>query len=150
MKKFAQIASLIAAGAFLVSNSLAQAEALNCSQIGEPGERLACYDLQFPSEPRTEQTPEVTQVDNAPVTTDKGDSFDNPEQITVESVVTAIKDEPQKKMVFSLENGQIWLQNSPQNLPIQSGDKVTIKSASIGGYLLRNESGTSTRVRRIK
>ena len=150
MKKFDKIAHLIAVGALLLSNSLAQAGAVNCAIVKDPGERLACFDQQFPSEPRAEQTPEVTQDDGAPLTASKDGAFDSPEQITVESVVVAIKDEPQKKMVFRLENGQIWLQNSPQNLPIKSGDKVTIKSASIGGYLLRSESGTSTRVRRIK
>ena len=181
MKKFDKIAYFIAAGAFLLANSHAQAAELNCTQVEDARERLACFDQQFPRKPSEEsaaspaqsedadtppatvqsttvesttaqapETPEVTQDDDVPFTTSKGGFFDKPEQITVESIVVAIKDERQKKMVFRLENGQIWLQNSPRSLPIKSGEKVTIKSALVGGYILRSENGTSTRVRRIK
>ena len=52
--------------------------------------------------------------------------------------------------VFKLENGQIWMQSSPRDLPFKEGDRVTIKSGTIGGYILRSESGTSTRVQRIE
>jgi hypothetical protein len=65
---------------------------------------------------------------------------------TIEQVVN--KD--RKKMVFLLDNDQIWLQSSPRNLPIRQGDTVTIKSGFIGGYILRNDKGTSTRVERIR
>jgi hypothetical protein len=218
MKKFDKIAYFIAAGAFLLASSQAQGAELNCTQVEDARERLACFDQQFPREPKAEsvtsplqstrteatsiddtvapaatveattveattvesttvqattiqptiikpettqppstpqktQTPEtseVTQNDDVPFTTSKGGFFDRPKQITVESTVVAIKDERQKKMVFRLENGQIWLQNSPRSLPIKSGEKVTIKSALVGGYILRSENGTSTRVRRIK
>jgi hypothetical protein len=53
-------------------------------------------------------------------------------------------------MVFRLENGQIWMQSSPRNLPFAVGNKVAIKSGRIGGYIMRSESGTSTRVKIIE
>ena len=56
----------------------------------------------------------------------------------------------QKKIVFLLSNEEIWLQDSPRDLPIYRGDEVNIKKATLGGYIMRNESGTSTRVSRIK
>ena len=72
------------------------------------------------------------------------------ESIEVTSTIKEVIDKDRKKMVFLLDNDQIWLQTSPRNLPIRQDDKVTIKSGVIGGYILRNEKGTSTRVERIR
>ncbi len=52
--------------------------------------------------------------------------------------------------MFLLENDQIWLQEAPRSLPFDEGDEVRVKSAKLGGYMLSNERGVSTRVRRIK
>jgi hypothetical protein len=35
-------------------------------------------------------------------------------------------------------------------LPFKAGDKVTIKSGRIGGYIMRSASGTSSRVKLIE
>ena len=76
--------------------------------------------------------------------------FDKESPAEVTATITDILNKDQQKMAFLLSNDEIWLQNSPRNLPIRSGDEVTIKKASLGGYIMRNSSGTSTRVRRIK
>lgn len=139
----------------------------DCRDIKNAAERLACYDTQFPettAAPTGEESSETIVETSAPAasapakaeqsdppfTTDKGGFFKRKPDVTVNSTISAVKDEQQKKMVFRLENGQIWLQTAPRSLPIKAGDEVTIKSAIMGGYMLRNENGTSTRVRRIK
>lgn len=66
------------------------------------------------------------------------------------SVIKEMISEDSQKMVFLLENGQVWLQTSPRNLPFKVGDKVTVKSAMIGGYFIRTDNGVSTRVNRKK
>jgi hypothetical protein len=146
-----------------------QADERDCRDISNAAERLACYDAQFP---KTTETPVGQEPSEAiddtslpetsvstsvqsdesdpPFTTDKGGFFERKPDITVNSTISAVKNERQKKMVFRLENGQIWLQTAPRSLPIKVGDKVTIKTATMGGYMLRNENNTSTRVRRIK
>ena len=53
-------------------------------------------------------------------------------------------------MVFQLDNDQIWVQTTPRTLAIKIGEKVTIKSGNMGGYVLRTESGVSTRVIRFR
>ena len=53
-------------------------------------------------------------------------------------------------MLFRLENGQIWMQIAPRDVPIRTLDRVTIKRGLAGGYLMRNEAGSSTRVSRIE
>jgi hypothetical protein len=72
------------------------------------------------------------------------------ETVEVTATIKEVIDRDRKKMVFLLDNDQIWLQASPRNLPIRQNDRVTIKSGFIGGYILRNEKGTSTRVERIR
>ena len=72
---------------------------------------------------------------------------------TVEGVTLTVMDilnKDQQKMAFLLSNDEIWLQDSPHNLPIYRGDEVTIKKATLSGYIMRKNSGTSTRVSRIK
>ena len=70
--------------------------------------------------------------------------------VNISSRLMAIRDKGQQKMVFRLENDQIWMQNSARSLPFHEGDKVSIKSGTMGGYILSNGSGLSTRVRQIK
>ena len=67
-----------------------------------------------------------------------------------QSRITELKAGNSQKMVFLLENNQIWLQDSPRTLPFRVGDTVKIKKGLLGGYTMRSKSGTSTRVNRIR
>lgn len=111
---------------------------------------------QSPSAPAVAEPPVVTETDK-----NKKQSFTknlmrktkrmfDRESLEITATIIEVIDKDRKKMVFLLDNDQIWLQSSPRNLPIRQDDKVTIKSGFIGGYILRNEKGTSTRVERIR
>ena len=111
---------------------------------------------QSPSAPAVAEPPVVTETDK-----NKKQSFTknllrktkrmfDRESLEITATIIEVIDKDRKKMVFLLDNDQIWLQTSPRNLPIRQDDKVTIKSGFIGGYILRNEKGTSTRVERIR
>ncbi|MEM9622278.1 MAG: hypothetical protein AAF993_11545 [Pseudomonadota bacterium] len=76
--------------------------------------------------------------------------FDRGEKIDFTATVAAVLSRDKQKMVFRLDNEQIWIQDSPRPLPIREGDVVKITSGIVGGFLLRTEGGTSTRVHRIK
>jgi len=67
-----------------------------------------------------------------------------------QSRIKELKAGNSQKMVFLLENSQIWLQDSPRTLPFRVGDTVKIKKGLLGGYTMRSKSGTSTRVQRIR
>jgi hypothetical protein len=149
--------------ALIMYSSLAQGlESEDCAQIENERDRLACFDEHFPrSEPSTtDQIPAVTteqtgqpqqeQKSSAPSRRWRlGKIFGKRNADTIEGTISAIRIRDRQKMVFQLDNGQIWMQDSPRNLPIRKGDRVTIRSGFIGGFVLRNSSGTSTRVRRI-
>ncbi len=65
------------------------------------------------------------------------------------TTIAALRRGDQQRMVFRLENGEIWMQNSPRDLPFKVGDEVTIKSGRLGGHIMRSSRGTSTRIRRV-
>ena len=144
-----------------------------CSQIADKAERLECFDREFPSEikasaktlPSAEasqttvvSTPEpIADVVADDQSTQKpkekmslGGLFDWKSQPEVETEIAAIRSGSKQRMVFRLANGQIWMQSTPRALPFKAGDKVTIKSCRIGGYIMRSASGTSSRVKLIE
>ena len=165
---------------------------VDCPQIENARERLACFDAKYPRDPekpfilseplrprtaapiRRPDTPQApaTPAAAVPVPADtpknedapirgqgpsssddkpnKGGFFDNQPDIDFTTTIAAIRAEDQKKMVFRLENGQIWIQTSPRTMDFSEGDTVTIKSARMGGFIMRNQAGTSTRVNRIQ
>ncbi len=66
------------------------------------------------------------------------------------STLTAIRRGEQQAMMFLLANEQVWMQSSPRDLPFKEGDEIRIKSGTVGGYIMRNDAGASTRVKRIR
>jgi len=56
------------------------------------------------------------------------------------------------RLVFELDNGQVWLQAEPpsQSLQVKAGDAVVIRRAAMGSFLLVTEQRRSTRVRRTR
>ena len=99
-----------------------------------------------PSAPSTAEAPEAEQ----PETFTKGPMFSWKDKVEIDSTIVGILDNQQTKMVFRLENEQIWIQSSPRSLPFSEGDAVTIRSTRFGGHVLRAANGTSTRVQRIQ
>ena len=55
------------------------------------------------------------------------------------------------KLVLTLDNGQVWSQVDSSSLHLRTGDKVRIRRASLGSYLLGTSGSNKTiRVRRSK
>lgn len=79
-----------------------------------------------------------------------GKMFSRDTQYDLTTTIKSLKAGNSQKMVFLLANNEIWLQNAPRTLPFREGDTVIIKSGLFGGYIMRSDRGTSTRVRRIK
>ena len=79
-----------------------------------------------------------------------GKIFSRNTQHDITTTIKALKAGNSQKMVFLLENDEIWLQNAPRTLPFREGDTVTLKSGFFGGFIMRSEGGTSTRVQRVQ
>ena len=154
------------------ANSYAE-QTSQCSQIVDRAERLECFDREFPNdiEPSTKPQPSAKAsqstavraaepVNNVIVADESkkeakkklslGGLFDWKSQPEVETEILAIRSGSKQRMIFRLANGQIWMQSTPRTGPFKGGDKVTIKSGRIGGYIMRSASGTSSRVKLIE
>ena len=76
--------------------------------------------------------------------------FGRKEKVDFTSTLTAIRRGDQQAMMFLLANQQVWMQNAPRDLPFKEGEEIRIKSGTVGGYIMRNDNGTSTRVKRVR
>lgn len=67
------------------------------------------------------------------------------------STVTAISARPDKTLVVTLENGQIWTQNRPDAFfRLTAGEQVKIEPALLGSFMMINSSKRTARVTRQK
>lgn len=80
----------------------------------------------------------------------KAGLFSQDEKVELTSTITHVHAKAQQKMLFQLENNQVWMQSTPRLLRISEGDRVTIENASIGGYMMRTDRGVTTRVERVR
>jgi hypothetical protein len=114
--------------------------------IADANETATSSEQAVASEPTVAPTP---SVDAEQPKAEGWSLFGKREEVIITATITNVLEGETQKMVFQLDNGQVWLQTSPRNLPIGIGDEVTIKSGMIGGYIMRSSSGTSTRVQLI-
>lgn len=98
---------------------------------------------QMKSAPQADKNPNKNKIS-------LGGLFDWKSETVVESEIAAIRAGSKQRMVFRLANGQIWMQSTPRSLPFKEGDRVTIKSGTVGGYIMRSAGGTSSRVTLIE
>lgn len=69
----------------------------------------------------------------------------------LQAKVTEIWTRSDGLMVFTLDNGQVWKQNSPDSqFRLKTGDSVRIQPAAMNSFLLSGPSKRSTRVSRLK
>jgi hypothetical protein len=58
-----------------------------------------------------------------------------PDRITAK--VTAIDKRPRGELVFTLDNGQVWMQKEVGGfLPVKAGDSVTVRAGALGSFRL--------------
>jgi hypothetical protein len=75
----------------------------------------------------------------------------SPDLKSLESTVKRLEQHATGTLVITLENDQVWMQREANvSVPLRVGDKVVIRAASLGSYLLRNPTGRTVRVSRVK
>jgi hypothetical protein len=69
----------------------------------------------------------------------------------LEATVTGIEKRIDGLMTITLDNGQVWRQNTPDSMfRLKQGDRVRIQPGSLKSYILSGPSKRSTRVNRVK
>tara|TARA_S200000501_G_scaffold129426_1_gene122285 strand:- start:151 stop:621 length:471 start_codon:yes stop_codon:yes gene_type:complete len=66
------------------------------------------------------------------------------------SKIKKIRSREKQRMVFLLNNDQIWIQIEPRFQPFKEGEQVYIQANFTGGFNMRSESGAFTEIRRIQ
>ncbi|KJY86978.1 hypothetical protein CWB89_08780 [Pseudoalteromonas piscicida] len=158
-------------------SSLCAAEPINtqalqaCTLIENDFKRLMCYDNVIANKPITEIHSSKAPVSKAPVSKDKINTARNEkkaelkedgfglehkvkaaseeiEEITAKLVKTTTQG--RDKMVFTLDNGQVWRQVSSETFFANEGDTLIIERASFGSFLMKKAgSNRTTRVKRV-
>ncbi|WP_143735738.1 hypothetical protein [Microbulbifer mangrovi] len=118
-----------------------QAQLQQCSQFSNDKKRLACYDkltgsLQQHAEKQFGQE-QKQAVEEAP------------ESIT--ATITKVDDGAYGKLIFTLDNGQVWRQTDTKRSILRDGDQISIERGAFGSFLMRKATGgRSMRVKRVK
>lgn len=113
------------------------------------------------SQTETEDKPEQIIVSSIPATVDGvpiGEAYfgkynyEIPQSVRVRKISAIIADQrklwPDKRVEYTLANGQRWRQTRTQRVTIRDGDAVTIRSGRLGGYMMTNARGASAKVKR--
>ncbi len=131
-----------------------------CRAESDDARRLACYD-------RAADAGHAQVVSTAPASATAEDSFgreraleheetkragqESRELGELKATVTAIETRIDGLMTMTLDNGQVWRQNSPDaQFRLKAGDLVRIQPGSLNSFILSGPSKRSTRVTRVK
>lgn len=142
----------------------------DCRSIAADTARLACYDalVDGPAQPGRTTASDQPLPAAAPAAAlpspeelfgrDVGQSDEIVRRASgvgqLEEITATIEDvyvPTYGKLVLTLDNGQVWSQVDSSSLHLRTGDKVRIRRASLGSYLLGTSGSNKTiRVRRSK
>ena len=154
-----RLLALLAALPLAAAAQEAESPLKACRAETDDARRLACYDREVDrmgDAPAAAQPPEMTaeerfgrrgKLDREAIDRER----DQARQGELVATVTEIWTRSDGLMVMTLDNGQVWSQNSPDPFfRLKNGDKVKVQPASMGSYLLSGPSKRSTRVTRTK
>lgn len=134
--------------------SPAESSARNCVAIEDANSRLSCYDEAF-----GRRTPEARAVpgggfgftDAQQRARDGTAAKPRAEPERLEAVVTVLELRNSGRLGITLDNGQVWAQaEAAGDARLSPGDKVTIRKASLGSYLMQRGRGLAVRVVRVR
>jgi len=141
--------------------SAVAAQSHDCAKVLDSKERLACYDAAFPpvrdeaaiaaaAAARREQAVQdfgldATQLrDRAP----ESERVERPSR--VEGTITKLTYRGTGQRVVTLDNGQVWLLTEATSKgPLKEGDRVAVRSAALGSFMLVAPGGAALRARRL-
>ena len=133
----------------------------DCAVIESSVERLACFDATYGDGTDSAMTAvapaTIEAVPTSTVTVPSEADFGQQKSKTelegesLDSVITGVDRDAYDKLIFELDNGQVWRQTESKHFPIDPGQATEIRHGAMGSYKLyvKGESRW-TRVRRVK
>ncbi len=146
----------------LAAEQSADPAAVHCTTIQSATERLACYDavydVNIPPAATTVIAPVTTKAATPPARivpdeTSFGKKIPRAQQEgeSISSVIAELDRDGYNKLIFTLDNGQVWRQTENKRFRVTAGQTAEIRHGSLGSYKLyiKGESRW-TRVRRAQ
>jgi hypothetical protein len=145
---FALIAALAAVAGVHGAPEILPPGLRTCAQEKEDAARLACYDREMA---RYTVPPEETfGLSPEKVRTTQHLERMAAEPQSVSAKMTGLAQRPHGELVFTLDNGQVWVQQEAAESRIKVGDTITLKPGAFGSYFLYSPAGRATRVKRVQ
>lgn len=149
--------------AFTTTANAAVPEAQNhrCAAISDATGRLACYDAAFPPatgaqsavdiEAERQQALQDFGLDKVQLRVRDPDRMREVEPDRIEAAVTRIGILASGERVVTLDIGQLWrLTEVTSRGSLAVGDRVVVRVAALGSYMLLTPKGAALRTRRLK
>lgn len=139
---------------------------LDCKAKTEDAARLACYDAAAATLGEAEKKGDIVVVDREMAKAARRQAFgfslpslsmfdrtakpEEADQLT--TAVTSAYQGGDRKWIFELEGGAVWVQNDnePINRAPKKGSTVEIRKAAMGGFFLKSDGQRAIRARRVK
>jgi hypothetical protein len=118
----------------------------DCRVIKGKAERLLCYDTIADGGVFNQQQVRQVQEETFGAKDSEPDIAIDKLGVTIER----IEKDASGKRYFYTTGGQVWKQQKPGSYPSKVPFEAELKSGTLGSFFLVNESGRSTRVKRIK
>lgn len=137
-----------------------------CRAIGEPAERFACLERSAAALEAAADKGEIVIIDRQQIRTTKRTLFGLPipsleilggggpeEEISqVEGTIAGASRDADSRWILRLADGARWQQIDDRVLPLspKAGDKVTIRRASLGTFMMQIRGRAGIRVKRLE
>ena len=156
-------ASVVVALALAMTTGAMAAEpsAHACASVADPDKRLACYDAAFPPAAGARSGVDI-EAERQQALKDFGLTkvqlqVRDPERMRevsphqIEAAITRISSRPTGERVVTLDNGQVWLLTEVTSKGFMKiGDRVVVRLAALGSYMLMTPKRVALRARRIQ
>ncbi|MBN8805861.1 MAG: hypothetical protein BGO58_02935 [Sphingopyxis sp. 65-8] len=134
-----------------------------CRDIADPAQRLACFDREVGSLASADEAREIVFTDRETAKKTRRGLFgfnfpklggifggDEDEVREIDTVIKSVSMNQSGKYVMTMEDGAVWSQIDTTVLPRQPkpGQKIHIKTATMGSYFASVEGGRSIRMKR--
>jgi hypothetical protein len=155
------LAWILLCSALMTVDAKAHSNAHPCTAVPEPTMRLACYDAAFPPAADARKGPVDLEAEREKALRDFGLNKvqlqgRQPEYIRdltpdrIEAVVARVTSRATGERVVTLDNGQVWLLSEVTSKGwLAEGERVVIREAALGTFMLLTPRRVPLRARRI-
>lgn len=133
----------------------AESSAHPCTTVTDPTERLACYDAAFPpaADAQSERDKALREfgLNKAQLRVRDAEHKRDVWPNRIEATVARVSSRATGERVVTLDSGQVWLLTEVTSRGhLTSGDRVVIREAALGTYMLLTPKRVPLRARRIQ